>query len=60
MPPIRIIIFALHRLRRAPGLSLNIGRGAFGVEGWVNMDTHYVHPNITLALDVRRGLPFRD
>jgi predicted SAM-dependent methyltransferase len=50
----------VHRLRRAPDLSLNIGSGAFGLEGWVNMDTDYVHPSITLALDVRRGLPFRD
>jgi predicted SAM-dependent methyltransferase len=50
----------IRKFRQTPELSLNIGSGSFGLKDWVNIDSHTRHPSITLAMDVRRGLPFRD
>jgi len=40
-------------------LSVNIGAGPFGEEGWVNIDVSYFK-NISFTYDCRKRLPFRD
>jgi predicted SAM-dependent methyltransferase len=45
------------QLRRQTGLSINLGAGPFGKEGWVNADLRVAG---TLHLDIRKPLPFAD
>jgi len=45
------------QLRRRTGLSINLGAGPFGREGWVNADLEC--PG-NLHLDIRKPLPFAD
>lgn len=47
----------LKRLKTQTNLSVNIGAGPFGKDGWVNIDTVQL-PNITLVYDCRKTLPF--
>jgi predicted SAM-dependent methyltransferase len=47
----------VRRLRRQTGLSVNLGSGGKGQDGWVNIDICW-HKDTTLRLDVRRRLPF--
>ncbi|MEO0843499.1 MAG: methyltransferase domain-containing protein [Cyanobacteria bacterium J06632_19] len=51
--------FKIKQLRQQNNLLVNIGCGPFGQENWVNLDLH-PHPNVTLAIDTRRKLPFVD
>ena len=40
-------------------ISLNIGCGPFGQDGWVNVDLTKL-PNVSFTYDSRRHLPFKD
>jgi predicted SAM-dependent methyltransferase len=47
----------VRRLRADRDLSVNVGSGGRGLPGWVNLDVT-VHGDDTLALDIRKPLPF--
>ena len=49
----------IYALRKTSDLSVNIGCGPFGKEGWVNLDL-MKGKNVSLRFDCRRRLPFRD
>jgi len=51
---------ATARLRTQRDLSVNLGSGGKGRPGWVNVELHPHHRDTTLALDIRRQLPFAD
>lgn len=55
--PLRIS--RLSYIRKQKDLSVNIGAGPFGKQGWVNVDM-YRMKNITLLYDCRRKLPFQN
>lgn len=46
------------KLRKSTGLFINLGSGGKGKSGWVNVDMHAHKADDSLALDVRRALPF--
>jgi predicted SAM-dependent methyltransferase len=48
------------KLARRHGLSVNLGSGGRGQEGWVNLDVGRHHKDVTFPWDIRRGLPFGD
>lgn len=48
------------RLRRMGGVSLNVGSGGRGRDGWINIDALSKHRDLYLALDIRRPLPLRN
>ena len=52
-------IFKVNRSIKGENLSVNIGAGPFGEEGWINIDM-YSFKNISFAYDCRKELPFRD
>lgn len=54
-----IYIGRRRRLRKCKGMSVNIGCGPFGKDGWVNVDLMGL-PNVSLRYDCRRELPFAD
>lgn len=54
-----IAISKVNRERAKTGLSVNIGAGPFGKDGWVNIDM-FKYQNITLVYDCRKKLPFKD
>ncbi len=47
------------RIGRKNNLSVNIGCGPFGEEGWINLDLMQ-HKNVYLRYDCRKLLPFKD
>jgi len=47
------------KLSKADNLSVNVGCGPFGKEGWINLDLANIK-NITLRYDCRKGLPLRE
>jgi predicted SAM-dependent methyltransferase len=49
----------LLRLTKAPAVRLNFGCGDTRYDGWVGVDQRFA-PNVDLALDLRRRLPFRN
>ena len=55
--PVRIV--KLRKLKKSKNISLNVGAGPFGEEGWVNLDSSPLK-NVTLAMDCRKRLPFVD
>lgn len=54
-----VAISRVNRERAKTGLSVNIGAGPFGKDGWVNIDM-FRYNNITLVYDCRKKLPFKD
>ncbi len=50
---------AIAKIRKSSELSVNLGSGAHGLPGWVNIDMA-PGENATLLLDIRRPLPFSD
>lgn len=52
-------ISRIRGLRLKAGLSVNLGAGPFGKDGWVNIDAFW-HEKITLVYDCRKKLPFSD
>src|ERR1700742_4388460 len=54
-----VSIARINRYRSGTGLSVNIGAGPFGKEGWVNIDM-FKHQNVSFLYDCRKKLPFRD
>jgi len=49
----------IKRFTNKKGLSVNIGAGPFGEDGWVNIDM-FKMPNISFTYDCRKKLPFLD
>ena len=47
-------------LRKERGLSLNVGTGGRGIDGWVNVDAIRSHRDLTFTCDIRQRLPFHD
>lgn len=54
-----IYISRLNRYRKSTNLSVNVGAGPFGQEGWTNIDM-FKFKNISFPYDCRKKLPFRD
>ncbi|WP_431212341.1 class I SAM-dependent methyltransferase [Puia sp. P3] len=52
-------IARLNRHRNKNNLSVNVGAGPFGQEGWTNIDM-FKFKNISFPYDCRKKLPFRD
>jgi predicted SAM-dependent methyltransferase len=52
-----VAINKIHRLRKKTDLSINVGAGPFGKEGWVNIDMFRMQ-NVTITYDCRKKLPF--
>ncbi len=52
-------IATIKRLVKQDDISLNMGAGPFGEEGWVNVDM-FKTTNISFTYDCRTRLPFRD
>jgi predicted SAM-dependent methyltransferase len=52
-------IARINRYRNQTGLSVNVGAGPFGQEGWTNIDMG-MYKNISFQYDCRKKLPFRD
>ncbi len=52
-------ISKIRQLAKQDDISLNIGAGPFGEEGWVNVDVFKTN-NISFTYDCRTRLPFRD
>lgn len=52
-------IARLNRYRKQTNLSVNVGAGPFGQEGWTNLDM-FKHKNISFPYDCRKKLPFTD
>jgi predicted SAM-dependent methyltransferase len=50
----------VRKLRKARGLSLNVGSRGRGLPGWVNTDAVWHAADQTFACDVRKGLPLSD
>ena len=48
-----------HRYRKERGILLNVGCGALGKPGWVNLD-FYNLPGVNCVYDCRKDLPFAD
>ena len=49
----------VRRLRKERGLSVNVGSGGRGLDGWVNIELRPAR-DTTLCLDLRRPLPLAD
>ncbi len=49
----------ISRLQKKTNLSLNIGAGPFGEDGWVNIDLQRMK-NISLVYDCRKSIPFKN
>jgi predicted SAM-dependent methyltransferase len=52
-------IYKINQLRKQSNISVNIGAGPFGKEGWINIDM-FKMKNISLVYDCRSKLPFKD
>jgi predicted SAM-dependent methyltransferase len=50
---------AVSKFLSSDNISLNIGCGPFGHDGWVNVDLMNLN-NVSFTLDTRRSLPFKD
>jgi predicted SAM-dependent methyltransferase len=54
-----VAISKIRQLQKRTDLSVNVGAGPFGKEGWVNIDMFRMK-NITITYDCRKKLPFTD
>ena len=54
-----VYIARINRHRNRTDLSVNVGAGPFGQEGWTNIDMFH-YKNVSFRYDCRKRLPFRD
>jgi predicted SAM-dependent methyltransferase len=52
--------YKIARLRSMRGISLNVGSGGKGLEGWINLDASSFNPDLYATHDLRRPLPLAD
>jgi len=50
----------IKEIRNQKGISVNLGSGGRGLDGWVNVDALRSHRDISFTCDIRHKLPFRD
>src|SRR4030081_1568109 len=54
-----VAVSRIRHLQKKTDLSVNVGAGPFGKEGWVNIDM-FKMKNVTITYDCLKKLPFTD